>query len=177
MAQVWVPLEALTQGKLPPVCLLTGSEGAELRERPVSWVGHPTERGSAMTTPGSVALAATFGYQVAIVAEAFKKPPVVHGLLPLSDSALRRMGLTRPLSWLVTGVSFVLAMMAAALTQSALVGVIALLGAFAGSVAFGVVYGRWAGLALVRREGDRVLLDLPNARAAAAIAHAHPERR
>jgi hypothetical protein len=175
MAQVWVPIDALTQGKLPPVCLLTGTENAALRDRPVSWVGHPTERGSALTTPGSVALAATVGYQVAILAAGFKQPPVVQGRVPLSDSAVRRMALTRPLVFLVVLASMVLAVVAGGVTNSAFVFLGALLLGFVGSVAFGVVYGRWAGLALVRREGNQVLLDLPNDRAAAAIAQALPK--
>jgi hypothetical protein len=175
MAQVWVPIDALTQGKLPPVCLLTGTQNAKVHEWPVSWVGHPTERGSAMTTPGSVAIAATLGYQVAIVAAAFKRPPVVQGKLPLTHSALLRMGLTKPLSFVVTVACMALSVFAGAVTHSGLVFLAALLLGFVVSVGFGVVYGRWAGLALVRREGDRVLLDLPNEEAAAAIARALPK--
>ena len=63
----------------------------------------------------------------------------------------------------------------AGLTQSAVVALLSLIGAIVGTIAFGLWYGRKAGLALVKRQGNQVLLDLPNEQAAEAIAAAFPK--
>jgi hypothetical protein len=175
MPETWVPLEALERGQLPPLCLITGRADAAVREQRIAYAANPTERGSALTTPGSVAIGSVFGPGAAVVVASLKAQPYVLARVPLSSAGAQRLMWTRPLSWAVVATNFFSVLVLAGLTRSPVVALLSLIAAVVGTIAFGVWYGRKAGLALLKRQGNEVLLDLPNEQAAQAIAAAFPK--
>jgi hypothetical protein len=174
MPRVWVPVEALVEGTLPAVCLVCGVDGAPMREHRIEWGASPSARGSALATPGGVGVATTIGPAAATVMAALDSAPFLTARIPLTGEALERIAL-----WRYLGLGVVAALVLGALVAGAAfdgvgfgAGIVC---AFVCAMVFGGIHGRRTGLALLKREGNAVLLEVPSDRAAAAIAQAFPK--
>jgi hypothetical protein len=163
MAQVWVPIEALTGGKLPPVCLITGeTHGVALRELSLRWVSSTGGLGRANHL------------DTAVVRSALSSSPILAARVPLTDEGERRYAMSRQ-----TGLVFVGGLSAPTIFFGALGGgpgaAFGLCLGVAAAIAYAVYFGRGTGIGLLRRSGDEVLLEVENDRAAAALSDSFPK--
>lgn len=87
MARTSARVDDLEEGRLPPVCAMTGDPAEEY------------VRITFTSTPGWTWILLLFGILPFLIARAFSKTRVV-GLVPMSDAALRR---ARSFNWIVGG--------------------------------------------------------------------------
>jgi hypothetical protein len=160
MAQVWLPLDALVEGKLPPQCLITGAvEGVEPRDVELDWDSSGA-RGSYTVGGGEW------------IPTGVKRPGKLSVRLPLTQKAYEHLYLARLVGKLLIVPALFIPAALAIYFESWALG----LGSLAATVtAISLYIARQPDFGLRRRVGDDVLFELPDGSAADALMRTFPK--
>lgn len=161
MPQVWIPTDALVEGKLPPVCLVTGTtEGVTFHGVDVPWSSSGA-RGTSV--------------HPAVSPLAFSGDPTAGIKLPMTDEGLRRYQLSRKTGAAIIGSIASLTLLGAGLTNTGAGLSIGFGLGVAGAITYAVYFGRGTSIAMIRRRGAEILVEVSNEDAAAALSRAFPQ--